>query len=74
MSSFEPLYAVVASSALSGIAYVLVDALIPRLGPNFVAKGLKGIDQLKGYRSKDNPNGTQPVEMCLTPSETRLGS
>jgi hypothetical protein len=74
MSSFEPLYAVVASSALSGIAYVLVDALIPRLGPNFVAKGLKGIDQLKGYRSKDNPNGTEPVEMCFFPSETRLGS
>jgi hypothetical protein len=63
MRNFEPLYALVASSALSGLAYVLVDALIPRLGPNFVAKGLKGVDQLKGYRTKDNPNGTEPVAM-----------
>ena len=41
--------ALLAPVALGGLAYALTSRLIPNLGPAFVAKGLKGIDQLKGY-------------------------
>ena len=43
--------ALLAPVAIGGLAYALTSRLIPNLGAAFVAKGLKGVDQLKGYEA-----------------------
>jgi UDP-N-acetylglucosamine--dolichyl-phosphate N-acetylglucosaminephosphotransferase len=45
----ESLWPLLACLGVSALAYTLTAWLVPRLGPSFVAKGLKGIDMLKGY-------------------------
>lgn len=49
----EPLLTLGGSLAISYAAYVATVALIPRLKNDFIAKGLKGIDLLKGYQRDD---------------------
>ncbi|GAA5891935.1 hypothetical protein JCM6882_007412 [Rhodosporidiobolus microsporus] len=55
----EPLLTLVLSLTISCAAYVLVARLVPALGPDLVAKGLKGRDMLKhGFvRKGDEPTG-----------------
>jgi UDP-N-acetylglucosamine--dolichyl-phosphate N-acetylglucosaminephosphotransferase len=49
----EPLLTLAGSLGISYVAYVATSALIPRLRNDFIAKGLKGIDLLKGYERDD---------------------
>lgn len=49
----EPLLTLAGSLCISYCAYVATSALIPRLRNDFIAKGLKGIDLLKGYERDD---------------------
>lgn len=50
----EPAHTLVASLILSAIAYYQTAALVPRLGPQLVAKGLGGVDMLKaGFRREE---------------------
>ena len=52
----EPLLTLLGSAIITYMAYATTAALIPRLRNDFVAKGLKGIDMLKGYE-RDPQNG-----------------
>lgn len=49
----EPLLTLGGSLLISWIAYVSTAALIPRLREDFIAKGLKGIDLLKGHKREN---------------------
>ena len=49
----EPLLTLGGSLLISYIAYAATAALIPRLRQDFIAKGLKGIDLLKGYKREN---------------------
>lgn len=49
----EPLLTLAGSLGISYCAYVATSSLIPRLRKDFIAKGLKGIDLLKGYERDD---------------------
>lgn len=49
----EPLLTLGGSLLISYIAYVSTARLIPLLREDFIAKGLKGIDLLKGYKREN---------------------
>lgn len=60
--AFEPVLTLAAGTAVSYLIYAVTDALIPRLGPDFVAKRLCGYDQLKGHGLPGRP---AKVAMCV---------
>ena len=59
-TAMAALPALAASLALSTCAGLTTVALVARVGPAFVRKGLKGIDMLKGY-----PANSQHLAMCV---------
>jgi hypothetical protein len=55
----EPLGTLVTSLGLSVAAYSITARLIPRVGPDFVKRGLCGVDMLKGHgHGEERPGGT----------------
>ncbi|GAA5834432.1 hypothetical protein JCM11251_007989 [Rhodosporidiobolus azoricus] len=71
-SPAEPLLTLVASLALALLAYHLVSTLVPALGPDLVAKGLKGRDMLKPgfHRKGEEPTRGQGGEKVGQDEET----
>lgn len=59
-TAMAALPALAASVALSTCAGLTTAALVARVGPAFVRKGLKGVDMLKGY-----PPNSQHLAMCV---------
>lgn len=51
----EPVLTLATSTAVSYLVYLSTRSLVPHLGPEFVAKGLLGYDQLKGYGLPGRP-------------------
>ena len=52
--------AIGSSLGLSIVLGVTTASLVKRVGPSFVAKGLKGVDMLKGY-----PSGSTHLAMSV---------
>ena len=63
----EPAHTLIASLALSALAYYQTATLVPLLGPQLVAKGLGGVDMLKpGFVRDEAPTGTTGVAAAPT--------
>ena len=60
----EPLLTLAGSLLISYLAYLATAGLIPRLRDDFIAKGLKGVDLLKGYK-RDKDGKLQGPALCV---------
>jgi UDP-N-acetylglucosamine--dolichyl-phosphate N-acetylglucosaminephosphotransferase len=61
----EPALTLLGSLVISYVAYISTSALIPRLRDDFVSKGLKGIDLLKGYPRDAKTGKMQGPELSV---------
>jgi hypothetical protein len=61
----EPLLTLASSLVISYLAYLATASLIPRLRDDFIAKGLKGVDLLKGYK-RDKDGKLQGPALCVS--------
>lgn len=61
----EPLLTLLGSLTISYVAYLATASLIPRLRNDFVGKGLKGVDMLKGYERDSKSGKLQGPELYV---------
>ena len=68
----EPLLTLGGSLLISYVAYLGTATLIPRLRQDFIAKGLKGIDLLKGYKRENGKLQGPALLVCSRASCAQL--